>query len=181
MTRDRVIKAEIIIAVLIMTGISISFWNPSPTGFVPASVAHEPLDLLIEGSQIYKMRFNETVTLHSFGISGDITGDGTAYIFLDNRDGQRLLVYSNVRAPRDLGGAAWITGLATSANIEPGRKIDATIPLESGEELIMGPFINECIQTCTTPPDFSRDLYDLVFLVEDGTVLDISEIIYITE
>ena len=63
----------------------------------------------------------------------------------------------------------------------PDRRIDATIPLEANEELEMGPFINECIQTCTTPPDFSRDLYDLVFMVEDGTVVDISEIIYITE
>jgi hypothetical protein len=179
-TKEHAFKAEIVVALLIMAVISISLFKPSPTGFVPANVERNPLDIVIEKSQVYKMRFNETTTLHSFAISGEVAGSGTAYVFLDNREGQRLLVYSNVRAPQDLGGAKFITGLAT-AEIQPGQVIDSSIQLEENEELVMGPFINECIQTCTTPPDFSRDEYDLVFLVQPETRLTIDEIIYITE
>ena len=180
MNKDHIIKAEIIVAILIMTAISVSFWNLSPTGFVPADVERSPLGIVIEKSQIYKMRFNESTSLQSFAVSGEVTGNGTAYLFLDNRDGQRLMVYSNVRAPQDLGGAAWITGLVT-AEVEPDQLIDAHIPLEEIEEIVMGPFINECIETCVTPLDFSRDVYDLVFLVEPGVRLEIDEIIYIAE
>ncbi len=178
--KTAVYKAEVVIAMLLVAVIGLSVFRVSSTGFVPANVQREPLGIVIDHSQIYHVRFSESTALQSFGISGTVEGDGTAYVFLDNKDGTRLLVYTNVRQLSNLENARLITGLAT-ASIERGRTTSDQIPLSPDEEIISGPFVNECYESCTTPPAFSRDSYELVFVVQPGVRLELSEIVYITE
>ena len=180
MDKDNLLKAEVIGALLIVSLIGIGMFGSRTTGFIPMDVSREPLNLVIDHSQLYTMAMNESANLYSFSVSGSVSGNGTAYVFLDNRNGQRLLVYSNVQIPQDIGGARFITGMAT-AEIEPGRALNDQIPLEEGEVLMMGPFVDECVETCSISPDFSSDAYDMVFVVQPGTQLQIDSISYIAE
>lgn len=179
-SKEHALRAEIIIAVLVITVMGFGLFRPSSTGFVPANVQHEPLGISIEKSQLYRMVFDNDTNIQSFGVSGSVYGNGSAYIFLDNKAGQRLLVYTNVKNPANMTGASLITGLAT-ANIEPGPVIGEHVPLGADEETTNGVFINECIETCTTPMDFVGKEYDIIFLVQPGVSLKVDEIIYIAE
>ena len=172
-------KAEIIAATLLILILGITFYKPSLTGFVPANVERHPLDIKISESQVYNLISNESLPLVSFGISGNITGKGAVYVYLDNAEGVSKLVYTNVRKPRDPSGFLRITGL-TTVSVEQGPRIDQYFPLAPDEEAVYGTFINECVETCALPLEgFDKTAYKLTFLVEPGAVLYISEIIYL--
>ena len=116
--------------------------------------------------------------------------------FLDTGKGQRILVYENI-AKKEVGegGLSAITGKAVG-DIERENENDKWLVIKpikvflekevfdeiaEDEYLIDGTFNSQCKETCSINMEISRDIaYRLVFLVEDGTVLRISEVVYYT-
>lgn len=181
------------------------FSNPSITGHVPVNIYTQNLNLVINKSQNFLLTSDnsEPFIITSFKISGNITGDGQVKIYIDTGRGQKILVYDNIVQKKDAqAGLHGITGSITDKSIknatgENTSKDDKWLVIKpiktllekeafdevSNEEiLVKGDFNRQCIETCLIRMEISRKIaYRLRFLVENGTVLKINEIVYQTE
>ena len=143
----------------------------------------------------------EPFTITSFKISGNITGNGQAKIYIDSGKGQRVLVYKNIEK-KEKTGLSTITGASTESDIESNKdkrtdKQDKWLVIKpikvllekevfdeigNDEYLMNGAFSWQCIESCFVRMEISRNIaYRLVFLVEEGTILKIDEVVFQTE
>lgn len=179
--------------------------NPSITGHVPANIYTQNLNLVINESQNFLLTSDnlEPFVITSFKISGNITGNGQVKIYIDTGRGQKILVYDNIVQKKDAqAGLSEITGSITDKSvknvtgkntgkddkwlvIKPIKTLlekEAFDEVSDEEILVKGDFNRQCIETCLIRMEISRKIaYRLIFLVENGTVLKINEIVYQTE
>ena len=180
--------------------ISFSLFNPTITGFVPATILTQNLSISINQSQDFLVtsESQSRFTVTSLKISGNISGNGKVKVFLDNGKGEEVLIYENVEKSRESKGLVSVTARVIEPNKkEQGQKesLDSKAlilkplknPLRKEEftdtndtnNIVNGPFFNQCIETCAMSMKLSKGIsYRLVALVEENTTLTIKEIIY---
>ena len=194
-THEKLKKIQLFFAIsLLLVSISLFFKNPGITGHFSADFKSQILDIMIEQSQSYLITANspEPIYVSSFRISGDVIGDGNVEIFIED-NGQRFLIYRNIRKKEN--GLSAITGMATALGketdhieeseeklllLEPLSAVKwEEVSLSEKEEFSTGPFSNKCVDTCFIEMLLSSEQsYKLIFMIEPGTKLKLSKIIY---
>ena len=192
--KDRLTKIKIAVAITAVLVLSVYiFNNPNVTGYVSTDFVMQNLNLTLTQSQKFALSSTspEPFTLTSFKLSGEVIGDGRVEIYLDNRQGQELLIYNNLKT-KDRGIGA-ITGFSIEGEadeeaekaayflISPGEIIQnpELQELSEREETVSGTFENQCSDTCFIRMELSSSTaYDMVFKVESGTSLKINNIFY---
>jgi len=158
-------KVEAILAVVLLLALGMSFLKPSMTGFISAKTERQALGLVIDSSQTYTLRANETLPIISLGISGNVIGNGSVSVRLGIGN-ESLLIWSNAIRTEETSNR--MTGIFP-ISVEPDTTRTAS-----------GAFISECIETCELPGHFQRQgSYDLIFDIQRGTTLQLDEIIYV--
>ncbi len=196
-TSNRLQKIEIAFAVILVLILSAFILNnPSITGYLSTDFVMQDINLTLTRSQnfIIVSTNPKPATLTSFKLSGTIESNGKIEVYLDNNQGQRLLVYRNVKEKKK--GMDVITGFFIAGEKQtetekaeqgsyltliPGNIIQETemLELSETEETIEGIFTNECADTCFIKMELSNETaYRLIFKIEPGTILKIDNIIY---
>ena len=195
MEQETITKVEIIGAVTLVLVLGIVFLGgPSITGYQLLDFVVEDLDISVSQSQEYTLSGSgEDFLLTSLKVAGEVIGDGKVEVYLDNGNGQRLLIYANNRPYAN--SMELITGMAISPEelesgeepkqgshllIDPLRFTDEKPkPLKEEEQTDSGAFANECVDSCFIRMLMSEEtVYALVFLVEEGTTLRVDKIFY---
>ncbi len=197
-TKEKIHQIEIVAAVVLVLVSVISFFpNPGITGYVSVDTKTQEIDLTIANSQsyIFTTKSQEPLHLTSLKISGEVIGEGIVNAYVDNGQGQKLMIYSNiVKKDKGLGG---ITGLSeiTGDAIGPGQEtqeeennlvieylenIEGELGEAAEDEIIAsGNFENECVDTCFIEMTLAEGIsYQLLFYVEEGTILKLNRIRY---
>ena len=199
-TKEKIHQIEIVAAfVLILVSVVSFFPNQGITGYVSVEIKTQQINLTIANSQSYILTTNiqKDFYLTSFQLSGEVIGDGIVKAYLDNGQGQRILIYSNVikktKGLDSITGMDKITGNVVGTNPETQEEVEEdylvidyleNIEEELGEisedeELAIGNFKNKCIDTCFIEMLLNDEIgYQLLFYVEEGTILKINEIVY---
>lgn len=192
-------KIAVVIVILIILIVALIFLsNQSITAYVPADFKAQQLNMVIDKSQSFILTTNnqEPYTLTSLRVSGEITGNGLAEIYLADITGQTILIYRNIN--KKTSGMEAITGMAVvgkSSSYTKGEldKLLLIIPdkelketpvrlLAGDEEIKSGIFSNACKDSCFMAMQMSKNnKYHLVVKVEPGTVLKITGIGYTTQ
>lgn len=185
--KEKLVKIELtlgislaLIVVLVMIG------NPHVTGYLSLDFVMQDLDMTIDQSQKFMISTDseEEFSLTSLKISGEVIGEGRAEIYLDNEEGQKLMIYRNVKT-KSIGMGA-ITGYFVNGQQDNHIKItqEGTIDeemteLTEKEETTNGLFSNECKETCFIKMRMKKGLnYNLLVKVDKGTKVRINEIAY---
>ncbi|MBW2984966.1 hypothetical protein KY361_07640 [Candidatus Woesearchaeota archaeon] len=191
--KDKLTKIKIAVVITAVLVLSVYiFKNPNITGYVSTDFVMQNLNLTITQSQSFTLTSTspEPFTLTAFKLTGEVIGDGRVEIYLDNRQGQQLLIYRNLKT-KDKGIGA-ITGFSVEGEVEEAKKA-AYFVISPGEiiqnpelqelsekkETVSGTFENQCSDTCFIRMELSSStVYDIVFKVESGTSLKINNIFY---
>lgn len=193
-TKRKIHQGEITIAIVLLLVATISlFPNPGITGFVSVESKKQRIDLEIANSQSYILTTNseEPFYLTALRISGEVIGEGIVNIYIDNNQGQRVLIYSNVMEKEQgldtITGMDKITGNVVGTNVEEDYLViehleNLEVQLDSipaEKRAVSGGFENECADSCFIDMALTKETaYQLIFYVEEGTVLKINEISY---
>lgn len=194
-TKKRLHQFEIIGAVVLLLVSVISlFPDTGITGYVSVDVRKQPVDIAVANSQSYLLTTTseEGFELTSFKISGELIGEGKASVYLDNGQGQKILVFTNIIDSRkglgSVTGMKEISGLVTGPDTEAQgdlileylENIDGSFrDLKDQEELFSGKFEEKCVDSCFINMPLNSDLsYLLLFYVEEGAILNINEVVY---
>lgn len=193
-------KIEIIVSIgLILVLTAFLLGNPNITGFLSLDFVIQDINLTLSQSQNYIITSTnpEPFILTSFKISGEVIGDGRVEVYIDNGQGQQLLVYRNVKSKQR--GMGLITGMFIAGEkqtekekakqgsylvLNPGKTIQELeiMELSEKEETVSGIFSNECADSCFIKMELSDKIaYKLVFKIEPGTTLKLDNIVYIIE
>lgn len=193
-------KIEIIVSIgLILVLTAFLLGNPNITGYLSLDFVMQDLNLTLSQSQNYIITSTnpEPFILTSFKISGEVIGDGRVEVYLDNNQGQQLLVYKNVKQKQR--GMGLITGMFIAGEkqtekekakkesylvIKPGEDIQnpKMLELSEKEETVSEIFSNECTDTCFIKMELSDKIaYNLIFKIEPGTTLKLDNIVYTIE
>ena len=196
-THEKMKKIQLFVAIsLLLVCAGMLFKNPGITGHFSADFRSQPLDLVIDQSQSYLIKTNTPEPIHitSFRLSGNIIGDGSVEIFIEDQ-GNEFLIYKNVREKER--GLPTITGRSIAAGtaseqpeeteeklllLEPLDTLEwkQRTPLSEKEEFVAGLFDNKCSDTCFIEmPLSSEETYKLIVMVEPGTKLEITKLTYI--
>ena len=198
-TKKKIHEIEIIAAVLLLIVSFLSFFpNAGITGYVSVESKTQAVDLAIVNSQSYILTTNAEEQFHltSLKLSGEVIGDGIAKAYIDNGQGQKILIYSNVA--KKAKGLTTVTGMdkitggvvgvdsetdADSLIIDYLENIDDVkeelTEIADDQELLKGQFNDECTDSCFIEMLLDKDIgYQLLFYVEEGTILNIYELIY---
>ena len=179
------------------------------TGYVSGlnlTIYSQNLNVLVDGSQSYTLATEgENLQLESFMLDGEVIGKGRVQIFLDNGKGQQYLVYENIVKKPDFNGPHLLTGIPsitagiTGNSISDINGVNETrgvwlvmqpkqpvkyefLPLAENEEAVEGEFYSECKETCNLEEGvFNAATYDLIFRLEQGTIVRLKEIKYILQ
>jgi len=187
------VKIEITIAIIIiLAGFLTFFSHYSVTGFVSAESKIQSLDLVIAKSQNFILTSDneEPYTLTSFKISGEVSGDGLAEVYITDSTGQKVLVYENIGKVTKTMSA--ITGMVPAVKrnllyeksdslllIIPDKELETTPKrtLEENEVIKTGAFNDACKESCFIKMEMSRNNeYNLIVEVEPGTTVNINQI-----
>lgn len=194
-TKSKVHQVEIIAAiVLLFVGIVSFFPNPGITGFVSVESKKQIINLTIVNSQSYILTTNSAEPFHltSLRLSGDVIGEGIAKAYISTKD-QNILIYSNV--VKNAEGISAVTGMkgitgnvvgvdseseGDSLIIEHLENIEGELGvIQEGETIVKGNFENICVDSCFMDMLLHEGIaYQLLFYVEEGTVLNINEMSY---
>ena len=193
----RKIEATFAVVLILVLG-AFMLGRPNITGYLSLDFVMQDLDIMMMDSQSWILSSNnpEPVTLTSFKVSGEVVGEGRVEVYLDNGQGQELLVFRNVR--KKGASMSGITGLYIAGEqtggekteeksylmLNPGRKIQdvGLTKLSEKEEIVNGVFSNECGDTCFIKMELSdKTAYQLVFKIEPGTELKLDNILYTVE
>lgn len=156
------------------------------TGFVSSDFLTQNVDITLDESKVYEFSSDSTFVLTSLRLTGSAEGVGVVQVFFEGDDGERLLVYTNVRE-KTIGNL--ITGRAAADPSSVAIAITPTgeaVPAESGdiagnEEVVSGPFYNECRETCFIAVPFAAGkTHRIVFSVEKGARVQVSQLSYTT-
>lgn len=196
---EKLKKAQVFIAAALLLILTILlFKNTDITSYVSADFRSQEFNLIMDKSQEFLLKTNsaEPMLISSFRLSGSIAGHGSIEIYIED-NGKRFLVFKNIREKEK--GLPSITGLAVASAAEnqtpeevpksqeksliisPLNAIEwkNEISLSKDEEFMAGNFNSKCIDTCFIEmPVSSEKTYKLIFLVQPGTKLQLSRIIY---
>lgn len=193
-TRKKIHTAEITLAVVLLLVSVLSFFpNTGITGFVSVETKTQELNLTIANSQSHILTTNneKSFYLTSLKLSGKVIGEGIVKAYIDNGQGQRVLIYSNIVARRKAGLA--ITGMAVSTEKDAADSgaVDYLVidylenieyeptELAKDERAIEGEFTYQCIDSCFIDMMLNKDIgYQLLFYVEEWTILKVNEMVY---
>ena len=201
MNKEQIKKVEIFAVIcLLLVGVLTFFSYPGLTGHVSSDISTQSVDFLINQSQLFEITTDSVSSFHitSFRLSGLVIGDGIAEIYLDNRQGQWLLVFNNIRDKS--GGMEGLTGITAKVvgtdidlnEIDP-EKFLIVKPLniinqgpinkpEEGQEVFDGAFESECDETCFIDMEMNHNLgYNLIFRVEPGVKIHLTKVQYIVK
>lgn len=207
--RKRFIKEEFAILILLLIAVSMFISRPEVIGYASTNIHSQPLKLSIDRSQNYYLESYTPVHLNSLSISGKIIGKGTASIYLDNGVGKKVLVFTNMKKasarinritgsiPSNGGvtefSTVGISGLGVTADTLPAKQSPPTLGIIKGEYIndfdvlppkylaIEGVFTQACVESCIlSTQEFTGSRFRLEFLIEPGTRLEITELIYTT-
>ena len=172
--------------ILLITGTNLAERVLQPgnaiTGFVSTDIFTQDVSLEISSSQRYDFLPRDTIELSSLRISGEVIGSGLAQVFLEV-DGQRFLVYNNI-VKREQGNL--ITGLASGNSAKsvdnfrlvPGQAV-ATPVSDTDVRYYSGEFYQQCVESCFMSLYLEPgDIASLVFYVDEGTALRVTQITY---
>jgi hypothetical protein len=194
---SRMVQVEIIGAIFLMLMLSLFlFKDKGITGFVPVEFTTQDMNITLDQSQSYILTSGSDAPfpLTSLKIGGEVVGDGVVEIYLDNGQGQQLLVYRNTRSKS--GGMGSITGLVTQSEngtktdvregkwlllspLKDSAKGDLPVKLGRDEEASSGAFSKECRDTCFMRMEISNQLsYELIFKIDQGTQLKLNDLTY---
>ncbi len=196
--RIRFVKVEFAVLMICLVLLALVFSRPEIIGYASTSIHSQDLNLVVEQSQRFYLRSLGPAPVHltSLTISGEIIGDGTAAVYLDNERGMRNLVYKNTKRKDSTHNR--ITGIATGGSILTGNSIQAAdanpvLDLLEGPELpgyellhpayktVKGEFYHICADSCLLQArTFEGNRFVSEFFVEPGTKLIIKEIVYTT-
>lgn len=196
-------KIEVaVLLIIVMVGFLSFFRNPTITGNVSVETKNQALDIEIANSQNYILTTNTEYAykLTSLRLSGEVIGDGVAEVYIDNGQKQKILVYSNKMGESPGLGVEAITGKKTGRQritalaVDEGREeinliLDyvKNLPtpqfeIAENEELKEGPFQYKCGETCFMDMYMQKDVsYNLLFYVDEGTILRLDEVTYTVE
>jgi hypothetical protein len=201
-SHDKLIKIEVGMAiVLFLVGALAFFSGPSITGHVASDLNTQPVDMLIDESQLFELTTASPESFHitSFRLSGKIIGNGIAEAYLDNGRGQQLMILNNIKEKEQgMGGLTGITaqvvGETSNEEIElievPAKKTLVIKPAEvisqnpvsrpnEEQTLFKGEFDSRCIDTCFIEMEMGEDIgYNLIFRLEPGTQIHLTKIQY---
>lgn len=179
---------QFLFAVVILLAITVTFLKPDITGFVPTEVYGKNLNLMIDENSILTLDSAVPVSMHSLTVSGFVEGTGIIEIYLENVNGLKYLVYTNVREEK---GLTSITGLATQAPSSEPLEGSLSIHLEelgqyynSGQGGVgaEGNFAHQCLETCfLNPSEFVGREFKVYIFVEEGTSLNLNSLTYSAE
>lgn len=190
-THQKIRKIQLFVAIsLLLISTLVLFRDPTISGHFSADFRSQPVDLAIDHSQSYLLKTDspEPIYITSLRLSGNVIGDGSVEIIIEDQD-KEILVYKNVKDKED--GLSSITAMAVAPTegvaenallLEPVGIMDwaELAPISEDEEYSAGPFNNRCADTCFIEMPLSSELtYKLVFMVEPGTKLEITKITYI--
>lgn len=194
-TKKKIHQIEIIAAVvLLLVSVASFFPKPGITGYVSVETKKQKIDLTIANSQSYILTTNsqEPFYITNLKLSGAITGDGIAKAYIATKN-QKILIYSNVikkgQGLDAITGMEKITGNVVGVDSAPEEDYLVIEHLENiegelgeiaeDETLVKGNFENECVDSCFIEMLLNKDIaYQLLFYVEEGTILNINEIVY---
>jgi len=198
-TKTKLHQIEIMGAVVLLLISIISFFPKAGiTGYVSVETKKQKIDLTIANSQSYILTTNspEPFYITNLKLSGEVIGDGIAKAYIMNAQNQKILIYSNVmekgQGLDEITGMDRITGNVVGTDLEEISEEDLVIEhlenIEGGlggvtkdEMIYSGPFQDTCIDSCFIEILLNQDIaYQLLFYVEQGTILKINEIIYTT-
>ena len=188
-SKKKIHQIEIIAAVvLLLVSIASFFPKPGITGYVSIESKKQKIDLTIANSQSYILttRSQEPMYLTSLKLSGEVIGDGIAKAYISAKD-QKILIYSNVikkgKGLDTVTGMSKITGNVVEVDAKDEAGEDLVIEhlenIELDELLSKGNFEDACVDSCFIEMLLNKDIaYQLLFYVEEGTILNINEIVY---
>jgi len=170
---------RIILSILVIGAIVAVLINNKPTitGYVPTTVYLQELNISVSESQRFILTPKNSETLSSLSVSGAISGNGLASIYLSDGKNE-LLVYSNKK--KQTPSIEHITGLAASdLIIQPGQKLDRIDSLPDQYTAEPGGFTNQCLETCMIAQNtFTNQNLYLDIIVEPGTQLNLSQLLF---
>ncbi len=194
-THNTIRKVQVFLAVsLLFVAVLFLFKDPGITGHFSADFRSQILDLEIGQSQKFLLSTNseEPIYISSFRITGEVIGDGSVKVFIDNNAGQRILVYENIMKKEQ--GIPTITGMAIAGPdiaeaieeklillrlLEEIEFVNTGLSLSADEEHLEGTFNNKCVDTCFIEMPLSTDSsYELIFNIQPGTKLKLTKITY---
>jgi len=200
-SHDKLIKLEVGIAIcLFLVGALAFFSGPGITGHVASDLNTQPVNMLIDESQLFELTTTSTETFHitSFRLSGTIIGDGIAEAYLDNGRGQQLMIFNNIKEKeKGMSGLTGITAKVVGEGTEelelievPAKKTLLIKPAEvlnqnpissptEEQALFDGEFDSKCTDTCFIEMELGPGLgYNLIFRMEPGTQIHLTKIQY---
>jgi len=181
-------RAEVILIVALIIVIPLALFKPSITGFVASDLFRQNLNFTVDKSQALDVKSSdgELLYISSLSLSGDVTGNGDAAIYLSNKDGEKVLVYTNIGQAKSRSNS--ITGAAIGTQTATQALDKDSLILDYGKELSWpgdmgagspGAFVNTCINSCYLDPNkFTSKEFELQVFVEPGTKVKITEIFY---
>lgn len=188
-TKERLHKIEllsaigialVLIGVLSLNYISLPSGKPTltgVTGFVPADVISQPLNIDVTRSQEYSLSTSDSFTLTSLRLSGSVEGSGIAQIFLIDGE-KKYLIYNNIKEKEV--NKNLVTGQAIDINPD-AYVATPSAKLQDNQETVFGSFYEECGETCFIKLPFSQNkIYRIAFYVDENTAMKISELTYTT-
>ncbi|MBD3303868.1 hypothetical protein GF343_01885 [Candidatus Woesearchaeota archaeon] len=196
--RIRFVKAEFAVLMICLVLLALVFSRPEIVGYASTSVHSQDLNLFVEQSQRFYLRslISEPVHLTSLTLSGEVIGEGTVSIYLDNERGMRNLVYKNVKRKDSthnrITGTSVLGGGVTGNSIQQHEENPVLDLLEGpvlqGYEFlnpayrtVSGEFHHACVESCLLQArTFEGRRFAIDFFIEPGTILKIKEIVYTT-
>jgi hypothetical protein len=181
-------KVEVILIVALIIVIPLALFKPSITGFVASDLFRQNLNFTVDKSQALDITSvsGQQVFISSLSLSGEVIGPGGVAIYLSNKAGEKVLVYTNIGQAKSKPN--FITGAAIGAETEVQAAKGDSILLNYGRELTWpgnigigspGAFVNTCAQSCYLDPNkFTSKDFELQVFVEPGTKVKITEIFY---
>jgi len=193
--RRKYVKEEFALIIMFLLIITLFFSRPEVIGYASTNVHNQNLNLLIEQSQMYHLRsvYPTPVHLTSMQLSGEIIGDGTVSVYLDNEKGSRVLVFNNQKregseinritgtvaaGEGSVFGAGGVSGLSVTADTMPMKHQEPALKLTEGKlvfeyekvgggsQTFNGRFSNACIESCLLQSaQFNQESFQLIFLL----------------
>ena len=174
--------------------------NNNIVGYSSIDIHNQDISLLIDESKSFLLTTDneDDLTLTSFTISGIIKGGGRIKAYIDNGPENQIVILDNLKKkPSSSDGLTMITSMGSisenTKSTKPIEKEDSKLitikPMknqvfdffEKGESLFEGSTQDECIDSCNLGLPLSQEItYHLVFLVQNGTSLELTSIEYET-
>jgi len=159
--------------------------KPELIGFSDVRIHRQDVNIAADHSRSFVITPTEPLSLTSFSVSGEILGAGAVSVYLQDRKGDKVKVFSNEKKGRNLitgffGEESDVRNSIASSDpvldITDGQSLDG---FENSVDSSSGVFSLACQDSCNLK-NVDSSSYELVAYVEPGTTLIINELDYTT-